>query len=128
MIKSRKTQCLMVEHSNVQNGVTGSAHTWMMISSSMRSVQLSLSTMWAEPLYSRTALPTLISLLNMLTTKSPLSKYSPWLLATAGERRKKTQEMSNQSEFIDSDYDLGNYGWIQAVSLILIWEKFKVWA
>lgn len=54
-----------------------------MISSSMRSVQLILSMTWSEPLYSMTALPTLISLLNMLTTNSPLSRNSPRLLDMA---------------------------------------------
>lgn len=59
-----------------------------MISSSMRSVQLILSMTWSEPLYSMTAFPTLISLLNILTTNSPLSRNSPRLFDMAAEREK----------------------------------------
>lgn len=52
--------------------------TWSTISWSIRSVQLILSTAWSDPLYSIMALPTLISLLNILTTKSPFRRNSPW--------------------------------------------------
>lgn len=65
-------------------------NTWTIISSSMRSVQLILSMTWSEPLYSMTAFPTFISLLNMLTTNSPLSRNSPRLfdMAAGGGNRK----------------------------------------
>lgn len=61
----------------------------------MRSVQLILSMTWSEPLYSMTALPTLISLLNMLTTNSPLSRNSPRLLdmAAGGGGRMEERRM-----------------------------------
>lgn len=64
--------------------------TWTIISSSMRSVQLILSMTWSEPLYSMTAFPTLISLLNMLTTNSPLSRNSPRLFDMAAGGQKTT--------------------------------------
>lgn len=59
------------------------AFTCRRSSSSIRSEQFSLSTTLSDPLYSIMALPTRTSLLDMETTKSPLSRNSPLLFDKA---------------------------------------------
>ena len=55
----------------------------------MRPVELILSTTLSDPLYSITAFPIRISLLDIVTTKSPLSKNSPLLLDKAGGEKRE---------------------------------------
>ena len=63
--------------------------TWSKSSCSMRSVELILSTTLSDPLYSITAFPTRISLLDIVTTKSPFSKNSPLLLDKAKDEKRE---------------------------------------
>lgn len=83
--------CMQLDSKKAQKDAFEAQLTWMMISSSMRSVQLILSMIWSEPLYSITAFPTFISLLNMLTTNSPLNRNSPRLFEMAAGRQKTEQ-------------------------------------
>lgn len=71
----------------------GQVLTWSKSSWSMRSVELILSTTLSDPLYSITAFPIRISLLDIVTTKSPFSKNSPLLLDKAGDEKREFTDL-----------------------------------
>lgn len=80
---------LVTPHGKKGSWALGQVFTWSKSSCSMRSVELILSTTLSDPLYSITALPKRISLLDIVTTKSPFSKNSPLLLDKAVDEKRE---------------------------------------